>query len=758
MKLIRSLAFAAALLAPSFAFAQAPPPSIGAAQVCNTCIASLTANVGGTATVALPASVNPYFGLTLKNNGTEDVWVAQGISTITATTSNIPIRSGESVTISVLPGATTIAAKSAAATSQIDIYQGSGGVLLQNPAGSGGGGGGTVTQGNPNGGGALGWFVNLQDGTGNPLGSTAGALDVDCTAGCSSGSTSNAGSGVATSSTNAPTVAYDYFFNGTTWDQAQGDASKNLKVNVEAGSVTANAGTNLNTSALATDAHLTSFTSANHTDLGTINTTLGLFQAADGAAAPPNAVVIGSIDGSGNTQNASASTPVPVVQTGTPALPTGASTSALQPTNAAQGSTTSGQTGPLVQCATVSSAPTNTNAQTNALNCGTDGGLVVEGGVAQGSTTSGQKLSLIGGAVTTAAPSYTTAQTGAISLDTAGNVRTNCVTGCGSSASTGTTGAAVPASATYVAANNGGNLTGLTSGANGLNVSQNAATPVSGNLQTSATASGNGSPLAIGAGESSVVITIPTGSTGSATINFEDSQNSTTGANGDYFAMSCTKQDGTNTIASSTSITGISQWQCPVAGETYVRARISGYGSGSITIPASATPVDWNSRVVNANVVNTPAVTCAACMPSSGGSVAVTNLPTTVDTNSGAPGASTIRNVPATVTACTLITPINQTTSTDIYTSTAKIHVCGLLVNSATAQNISLVEGTGTVCATGIAALIGGTTASFAAAANGGWAQAAGVPFFQSKTAADHICLLQSSSGNISGFLSYADY
>jgi hypothetical protein len=40
-------------------------------------------------------------------------------------------------------------------------------------------------------------------------------------------------------------------------------------------SFTCNAGTNLNTSALATDAHLTSFSSANHTDLGAINTTLG---------------------------------------------------------------------------------------------------------------------------------------------------------------------------------------------------------------------------------------------------------------------------------------------------------------------------------------------------------------------------------------------------------------------------------------------------------------------------------------------------
>jgi len=39
--------------------------------------------------------------------------------------------------------------------------------------------------------------------------------------------------------------------------------------------VTANAGTNLNTSALATDSHLTSLTSANHTDLGAVVTALG---------------------------------------------------------------------------------------------------------------------------------------------------------------------------------------------------------------------------------------------------------------------------------------------------------------------------------------------------------------------------------------------------------------------------------------------------------------------------------------------------
>jgi hypothetical protein len=73
------------------------------------------------------------------------------------------------------------------------------------------------------------------------------------------------------------------------------------------------------------------------------------------------------------------------------ALPTGASTSALQ---------TTGNT-------SIASVVTNTNGIT----------------VAQGSTTSGQVGHLAQGAVTTAAPTYTTAQTSPLSLTTAGALR-----------------------------------------------------------------------------------------------------------------------------------------------------------------------------------------------------------------------------------------------------------------------------------------------------------------------------------------------
>lgn len=108
---------------------------------------------------------------------------------------------------------------------------------------------------------------------------------------------------------------------------------------------------------------------------------------------------------------------------------TGASSGAV-----AQGSTTSGQTGGLIQAAALTAAPTYTTATTNPLTMDLSGALRVNVttavGLAQGSTTSGQTGSLIMGAVTTAAPTYTTAQTNAISLDTAGNIRVNCTTGC----------------------------------------------------------------------------------------------------------------------------------------------------------------------------------------------------------------------------------------------------------------------------------------------------------------------------------------
>jgi len=109
-------------------------------------------------------------------------------------------------------------------------------------------------------------------------------------------------------------------------------------------------------------------------------------------------------------------------------------------------------------------------------------------------------------------------------------------------------------------------------------------------------------------------------------------------------------------------------------------------------------------------------------------------------------------------TVCTSSISVNQTASTDLVTSTNKLHICAILLVSATAQNLSLVEGTGTLCATGIAALIGGTTASIAVAANGGFSTPSDRAWLITKTTGDHLCLIQSGTGNVSGVITYLDH
>lgn len=87
-------------------------------------------------------------------------------------------------------------------------------------------------------------------------------LFVDCVVGCAGGSTTPAD---AFANPTTAGLQFDLLagFNGTTWDRLRVDASKNLQVSVNAalpagtnviGAVTANAGTNLNTSALMLDA------------------------------------------------------------------------------------------------------------------------------------------------------------------------------------------------------------------------------------------------------------------------------------------------------------------------------------------------------------------------------------------------------------------------------------------------------------------------------------------------------------------------
>jgi hypothetical protein len=114
-------------------------------------------------------------------------------------------------------------------------------------------------------------------------------------------------------------------------------------------------------------------------------------------------------------------------------------------------------------------------------------------------------------------------------------------------------------------------------------------------------------------------------------------------------------------------------------------------------------------------------------------------------------GAVTVTSV------CTKVIAVNQTSTTDLVTSTAKLHICSIMLVSASAQALSLSEGTGSTCASGTGYLIGGSGGTLSLAANGGFSMAASAPFLNSLVTADHLCLVQSSNGNVSGIITYVD-
>jgi len=105
---------------------------------------------------------------------------------------------------------------------------------------------------------------------------------------------------------------------------------------------------------------------------------------------------------------------------------------------------------------------------------------------------------------------------------------------------------------------------------------------------------------------------------------------------------------------------------------------------------------------------------------------------------------------------------INQTGNTQLVSGTVskKIYVCSVHVVVAAATNLAVVEGTGSVCATGTAGVggFGGGTAAtgWNFAANGGIALGNGDSSLGAEaTGGDNLCLFNSGSGQVSGGISY---
>ena len=87
-----------------------------------------------------------------------------------------------------------------------------------------------------------------------------------------------------------------------------------------------------------------------------------------------------------------------------------------------------------------------------------------------------------------------------------------------------------------------------------------------------------------------------------------------------------------------------------------------------------------------------------------------------------------------------------------------KVFICAFDLVTATAQNIALIEGTGTVCASNTAGMAGGTTAAagWNFGANGGLTKGNGVgTIYQTATSGDNVCILPSGAAQVSGSMMY---
>lgn len=106
---------------------------------------------------------------------------------------------------------------------------------------------------------------------------------------------------------------------------------------------------------------------------------------------------------------------------------------------------------------------------------------------------------------------------------------------------------------------------------------------------------------------------------------------------------------------------------------------------------------------------------------------------------------------------------ISLTTNTQLITGTAskKTYICAINLVAGAATNVALVEGTGTVCATSIAGMAGGSTAAtgWNFGANGGLTLGSGASaVIATATNANNVCMLVSAANQISGTIAYVQY
>jgi len=102
--------------------------------------------------------------------------------------------------------------------------------------------------------------------------------------------------------------------------------------------------------------------------------------------------------------------------------------------------------------------------------------------------------------------------------------------------------------------------------------------------------------------------------------------------------------------------------------------------------------------------------------------------------------------------------PISLTANTQVITGTAakQTYFCHIDIVVSAADNVAIVEGTGTTCATSTVGVFGGATAAtgWNFAANGGIVTGDGVSAVgATATTADNVCIFVSGTAQVSGMI-----
>lgn len=116
--------------------------------------------------------------------------------------------------------------------------------------------------------------------------------------------------------------------------------------------------------------------------------------------------------------------------------------------------------------------------------------------------------------------------------------------------------------------------------------------------------------------------------------------------------------------------------------------------------------------------------------------------------------ADPCQSVTATISPISITT--NTTTKIADATTSKKLYICYLFLTSAAADNVAIIEGTGSTCGSGTAGLVGGTTAANGLnfAANGGAALGNGRASVAATAATNtNLCLITSAATPLAGVM-----